>query len=351
MKLRELTLGDKDQFNQFVAGQTGGSFLQSWIWGGWQEQLGRPVFRFFLLADSGEVIGSLQVVKSPLPLGRFYIYAPYGPVVENGFQFSTADFQFLVQELRQRFGGAVFLRLEPKQKLPGFEMFGKKSLNIQPGKTLVVDLTPAAQELLAHMHPKTRYNIRLAQKHGVEVSSDLAVVPGHGLYFGEALDLIMQTAGRQEFQTFSRSYYQELLDFFGRQGTAGDLKVYVYKALLQKQLLAAAIILDFGVTRSYLFGGSSAHRREVMAPYALHWQAMQDAKAMGLKFYDFWGVETAAGDAPGFVRFKLGFGGQVAAYPGARDKAFDWRYGGYHTLRRINRTWIFVKNLSRWMKK
>ena len=67
-----------------------------------------------------------------------------------------------------------------------------------------------------------------------------------------------------------------------------------------------------------------------MAPHVLHWQAILDAKQAGQALYDFWGIETSAGNTPGFARFKLGFGGKVLEYGGAVDivnrKAEYWIY-------------------------
>lgn len=75
-----------------------------------------------------------------------------------------------------------------------------------------------------------------------------------------------------------------------------------------------------------------------MAPFLMHWQAMQDAKAAGFAQYDFWGIETSSGETPGFVRFKLGFGGNQKQFPGAYDIVCDrlW-YKIYSYARKINR--------------
>ncbi len=346
MKLVELTSSDKEQYNRFVASQQAGSFLQAWEWGEWQVRLGRTVSRFKISDDSGNQAGSIQLIKMPLPFGKYYLYAPYGPVVSGQWAVGSGQ---LLDQLKQKFPEAIFIRLEPKTSFLSTTHYPvlTKSANIQPTKTLVLDLAKTEEQLLAEMHPKTRYNIKLAQRHNVEVSCDLMVVPGYGLYLKEALDLLVQTAGRQSFQTFPRSYYEQLLNFFALHNSNGDVKLYVYKALKDKELLVTAVMVDFGGTRTYLFGGSSPHHREVMAPYALHWQAILDAKNLGLKLYDFWGIETSSGDTPGFVRFKMGFGGEELVYAGAYDISNKklW-YHGYKGLRGINRSLLHIKNFT-----
>lgn len=326
MKLIEIDQSKKDLYNQFVAGSPSGSFLQSWEWGQWQTRLGRAVYRFKVIDDSQAQIGSLQLINMPLPLGKFYLYAPYGPIISDKLKVESEK---LLHEIKQKFPKALFIRIEPKDnsiiEFLNHSIF--KSKNIQPGKTLLITLGQTEETLLANMHHKTRYNIKVAQKHGVEVQDEFAVSVGHGLYFKEALNLICETADRQGFSGYGINYYKKLVDFFALSNQSA-VKIHLYKAIYQKDLLASALMVDFGKTRTFLFGGSSASHKNVMAPYLMHWQAMRDAKALGFEIYDFWGTATSSGEIPGFVRFKLGFGGKEMEYPGAYDainKEFDYK--------------------------
>ncbi len=341
MKVAEALESEKDIYNQFVAAQESGSFLQGYEWGEWQASLGREVYRFKIVDEGEQTIGSIQLVRMPLPFGQYYLYAPYGPVFAGGknFQFPISNFQSILNEIKSKFSNAVFIRFEPKFDIslifnPKFLI---KSPNIQPGKTLIIDLAKTEEELLAEMHHKTRYNIRLAQKHGVEIQKEFVVSAGNGLFFKEAVNLITETAARQGFKTFSKSYYYKLIDFFALHHK-GEVKLHLYKAVFNKQLLSAAVMVDFGKVRTYLFGGSSREHKNIMAPYLLHFQAMLGAKGQGLEFYNFWGSETASGKTPGFVRFKFGFGGAEKAYAGAYDFVFSpGYYRIYKFLRSINR--------------
>jgi peptidoglycan pentaglycine glycine transferase (the first glycine) len=155
------------------------------------------------------------------------------------------------------------------------------------------------------------------------------------LYFDEAINLLVQTGKRQGFSSYPKSYFEKMVDYFALHHL-GDIKLHIYKSIYENKLLAGAIFIDFGKTRTFLFGGSSAENKNVMAPYLLHWQAITDAKNAGMKFYDFWGTETAKGDVPGFVRFKLGFGGVEKSYAGAYDSVIhSWRYGCYKIIRQL----------------
>lgn len=343
MQLIELLENDKQQYNQFVANSPTGSFLQSYEWGEWQSALGRQVKRVKWEGESGEILGTIQLVQMPLPLGKCYWYAPFGPLWAESDKLQVTSCKFLLEALKGKLSDAIFLRIEPKNlALDPKPLALIKSKNIQPGKTLVIDLSKSEEQLLAEMHPKTRYNIKLAQKHGVEVQKDLAITPAHGLYFKEVVEQITQTEKRQGFVGHGQMYYQGLIDFFALKSQS-EIKVSVYKALYQKQLLASAVMVDFsakggsasgGGTRTYLFGGSAEANKNVMAPYLLHFMAMTDAKAAGIKFYDFWGLQTSGGKAPGFARFKLGFGGEEKVFAGAWDLVIKpAQYRLYQALR------------------
>lgn len=346
MQLVEVKQLEKDIYNRFVIENETGSFLQSWEWGSWQETLGRKILRYWILPASpadgdigGQRIGSLQLIKMSLPMGKYYLYCPYGPIIGDGLRVTGDE---LMQELQKKFTDAIFIRIESKAFLPvtRHSSLVTKTSNIQPGKTLIIDLSKSEEELLTEMHHKTRYNIKLAKKHGVEIKDEFEISTGHGLFYEEAINLIVATAKRQGYKGYGASYYKKMIDCLMVQNR-GDLKLHIYKAIFQNQLLSAAVMLDYGKTRTFLFGGSSEFHKNVMAPYLLHFQAMLDAKTAGLMGYDFWGIETASGDTPGFVRFKLGFSNSelsIKQYAGAYDLVVSpaW-YRVYKVFRWLNR--------------
>jgi peptidoglycan pentaglycine glycine transferase (the first glycine) len=343
MNIVELSESDKSSYNQFIASQPSGSFLQSWEWGEWQKNWGdqgkkRDIYRFALV-DDGEWTMAIQLVKTNLGnRGFYYLYAPYGPVVEKNFKFQISNFKFLVQKIQKQFSDSMFIRLEPRTVLEGLGKIGKKTVNIQPGRTLLVDLKKPMEQLLREMHPKTRYNIKIAQRHEVVVEREFDLTVGHGLFFDEAIGLIVETAKRQKYYTHPRPYYEKLINFFAVNNRNGNVRVSLYKAKYQNKILSSAVMVDFGGVRTYLFGGSSMEHRNVMAPYALHSAAIQEAQEQGFLYYDFDGLETSVGKEAQFARFKEGFGGFIAEYPGAYDVIFKplW-YTMYTTLRRGNR--------------
>jgi lipid II:glycine glycyltransferase (peptidoglycan interpeptide bridge formation enzyme) len=307
----------KEIYNRAITKQNNASFLQSWEWGEFQQFLGHKVFRFSYQESEANTIHA-QFIEQTIPhLGGKYLYCPYGPF--GNFELLAK----LILEIQKQFPEYWFIRLEPRHN---YQIIGQQTTRIQPAKTLITNLTLSVEELLKQMHNKTRYNIKVAQRHNVEIF--IASTPEQ---INSALNLITDTSLRQGFLDHPKSYYHNLI-------TSQKLNLKIYTAVWQEKLLSSAIMVDYHNTRTYLFGGSSSENKNLMAPYALHWQAILDAKSANFHYYDWWGIETSTGKQPGFVRFKLGWGGSKVEYPPAQDiPNKSVHYFGYKILRKLNR--------------
>jgi peptidoglycan pentaglycine glycine transferase (the first glycine) len=330
---------NKQSYQHFVTNHPRGSFVQSWDWGDWQHALGKQVERVGILdTTTNELLLTAQVLLPTTPvIHKRYIHIPYGPLLAPDL--ATEDQALaahaLLTELRQRHTEALCIRLEPRMHVT-VAAATKKSINTLPQTTLLIDLQQSEEQLLAAMHPKTRYNIKAATRYGVTVST-VADVPEQVPVMNAAIELILSTGKRHEFKSHGREYYENMIAFFSKQWQR-TIEAIVYQAQHNGQVVASAIVIDYAGTRTHLFSGSKKLEKQVMAPYGLRWQSMLDAKAKGLTSYDFWGLETAGGKQPGFVQFKRGFGGSEAHFPGACDIVIKplW-YTVYSLARHINR--------------
>jgi lipid II:glycine glycyltransferase (peptidoglycan interpeptide bridge formation enzyme) len=329
--LREIN--DKTEWNKLREARTlpSGDFLQSWNWGEFQISLGRKVMRF-----AGDC-SLVQIIELPLPLGKKYWFCPKGPVTND--ELLTINDEF-IDELKNtsKKAGAVFLRLEPAGEGFASAFMAKRSPHdINPRATSIVDLSKSEDELLAAMHSKTRYNIRVAEKHGVTVERYVDAAP----VIDAVLGLFTETAARDKFNLHPLEYYKKQLGAFGEKKTfvpgVKSPHLLVFTAGIGGQMLAAAIIMFDKETVTYLHGASSNEMRNVMAPYALHWAIMKRAKERGYKNYDLWGIsdDSKSGWA-GITRFKRGWGGADVFAPGTFDLPVSrfW-YSVYTLVRRI----------------
>jgi peptidoglycan pentaglycine glycine transferase (the first glycine) len=338
---------DQETWNSFVATAPGGSFLQSWEWGEMQAQLGVPYWRLVLPLPEGEpegvgatLAGAALVVKRQLPWGKSWLYIPKGPLWENSkFKIQNSKLFQQIIELGHA-EKAVFIRIEP-YSIPPDEW--RKAVNdVQPRNTLMLDLTKTEEELLAEMHSKTRYNIRLAQKRGVRVrfSTDAADVD-------HFLRLSSDVHERSAFHYHPDNYYRTMLKVLGSPTLLplrGAASAEIAVAEHEGEVLAVHLLMYFGGTATYVHGASSSVKRDLMAPHLLQWESIKRAKERGYTAYDFFGVKPSEADAShswtGITRFKEGFGGQRVSYAGAYDYVLDplW-YWTYSTSRRARSLW------------
>ncbi|MDP2736163.1 MAG: peptidoglycan bridge formation glycyltransferase FemA/FemB family protein [bacterium] len=318
---------DKKQLNDFVGHQKHAQFLQSFEWGEFQKEVSGIIWRIGAVEDDGRLIASAKLVKKQLPMGRSYFYCGRGPVIGDKKQttvimnelFSTIK-ELAIEE------SVMFLRFEPVYEFQtaSFNFPISKTIDVQPNKTLILDLTKSENEILQGMHQKTRYNIRLAEKKGVKI------VEAGAERFEEFWQLLVTTGDRDEFNPHGRSYYQAMLK-------TDSSFVKLLFAEYRGKPLAGNLVVFFGDTATYIHGGSSNENREAMAPYAMQWQTIKLAKQAGYKYYDWHGIDEIKW--PGVTRFKMGFGGQTVQYPGTFDLVYDdaW-YNIYKMVRKVRRT-------------
>lgn len=316
MTIREIT--DVSIWDSFVTLSPNASFVQSFAWGEFQRTLGRKPVRLALF-DGEKCVAVIQWFLHRLPFGFTYAYAPYGPLL---FKEQKSDwltiFTEAIQQSKKFLDKPIFLLIEPRIELCNESLLVAASASlklekigsVQPQDTRVLDLSKSEEELLSAMHQKTRYNIRLAEKRGVQIVSG-------NEYLDAFISLHRETSARDKFTTHSDAHFSETLETLPKS----TCKVYV--ALFEKKVIAANMVVRFGETATYLHGASSSMNRDVMAPYLLQWRQIQDAKKDGFARYDFWGIAPSNRESSktktweGITRFKNGFGGYEVNYVGA----------------------------------
>lgn len=335
----------QEEWNNFVVAH-GGSFLQSYEWGEFQKKFGNGVTRAAVKED-GKLVLCAQIIHYILPFGKWYWYIPYGPVVGVSGAPCEEAVDFFVKHLKRAIPDhVIFIKMEPDA---GFAVSGlvalglvKSSKSIQTTETMIMDLSRSEEELLAKMKQKTRYNIKVAARHEVKIISPDAQEAIDPQVF---LALLFETADRNRFRLHPEKYYTDMMGMFlGASASAPALRYGQRLFFAQKsgKIIAAALVGFFGNRATYVHGASSDTHRNIMAPYLLHWEIMRYAKARGFLEYDFWGIATQKTHKAnrekwdGFSRFKAGFAGAVAEYPGAHDLPLNrlW-YNAYKIGRKI----------------
>jgi lipid II:glycine glycyltransferase (peptidoglycan interpeptide bridge formation enzyme) len=276
------------------------SFLQSAEWGEFQRSCGRKTRR---------VNGAL-VIRHDLALGLHYLYCPRPDMrITDSVSGITG-----VREIA-RAEKSIFLKIDPLHPLEirNTDCVMRDTRSLQPRQTVVLDLQKYEEELLAGMHEKTRYNIRLAERKGVGIRNQESGIREFEIFWR----MLRDTAARDGFHTHERMYYEKLLDT-----RSHNFSNEIFFTEYRGETIAAALINfyrpDSGEpVATYLHGASSREYKEAMAPQLLHWRVIQEAKRRGLRYYDSWGIDEKRW--PGLTRFKKGFGGDVLDYPPSVD--------------------------------
>ena len=342
--------------------------MQSFEWGEFQEVFNRKVLRFFV-KDGDGVLLSVSVFKYSLPKKKSYLYIPYGPVVKNETHLDKAQeaFSVLLSELKKtaKKSKSIFLKVEQENSPINLTnlKFKKSKKDIQARETLILNIGREEDEILKEMKQKTRYNIRLAKKRGVNIFE----VPQKDAAFSMFYGLLEKTSERNTFRLHPKKYYENMVDMFFSVSDKSNKNINdggatsvideredaarknfnftekLYFAEYEGKILATAMVGFFGKRATFLHGASSDENKNVMAPHLLHWEIIKKAKEAGVEEYDFWGIVTKNTDLKkkkawqGFSRFKEGFGGEIVEYQGAYDFAFS-------------KFWYFLYNIARKIK-
>lgn len=269
------------------------SFLQSSEWEDFQGSLGRKTWR---------AEGAL-IIRHDLPGGFNYLYCPRPQSVTSNL--------LLITEGLARKEKSIFLKIDPSVPLPVTSYRLLVTSPIQPRKTVILGLQKAEEEMLPKMHEKTRYNIRLAERRGVQITN---YQPSSTNQFNSFWRLLQETAERDGFHVHGQDHYRKLL--------AVNSPVFSNELFLAEyggEIIASAMVNFYkpSETATYLHGASSRKSKEAMAPHLLHWHIIKEAKNRGFRYYDLWGVDEKKW--PGLTRFKSGFGGETIEYPPSVD--------------------------------
>ena len=181
--------------------------------------------------------------------------------------------------------------------------------DVQPPDTVLIELSQGAEAIMAGMKAKTRYNVRLAEKKGVEIA-----VCGVD-YLSRWYAMYRETAIRDQIALHSEKYYQTLLE---QNPASTELLIAIHDG----DLLAGIIMFYTKNQAIYLYGASSNIKRNLMPAYLLQWRAINHAIARGCSSYDSFGIPPSADTGHpmhGLYQFKTGFGGEVISYPGCWD--------------------------------
>ena len=264
--MTEVTL---THWNQFLTNLPNTHLLQMGEWGELKKDFGWKPVRVI----SGNV--GVQILFRRLPLGFTIAYMPKA-VISN--ELLSNEFWREIDSACKR-NRAIFLKVEPDSWDDEIQLVSRPSFlvtsphNIQPPRTITLDIRASEEDILAKMKPKCRYNIRLAEKKGVAVRAWDDIAAFHAM--------MTVTGGRDGFGVHSKEYYQRAYELFHPKATC-ELLVAEYDG----KPLASLMVFANAKRAWYVYGASNNEERNRMPTYLLQWEAIRWAKARGCEEYD-----------------------------------------------------------------
>lgn len=301
----------------------GGNVLQCRAFGEAKSRYGWGTNYQILEAPAGS-IASLFLTRQLPGFGQLW-YAPKGPGVSSLSQLGE-----LASSVEHRAPNVFLIKIEPElQRNAGTDSDAgalcliKSARDIQlNSSTVVVDLNPTEDEILASFKQKTRYNIRLAERKGVKVEA----VEINDDTINQMYALMRATYSRAGVYTRSKDYFK---DFWQLHAAAQCGQLFF--ATFEGKVQAAAFITYLGHKALYKDGASTRDRSDLQAPYLLQWEAMRWLKNHGVTEYDLHGTPPASqledSNHPlvSLGRFKTGFNSVITEYLGTYDLPIDRR--------------------------
>lgn len=286
------------------------SLLQSKYWANFKKKYGWIVHK----------VGKVRVFEKKLPFGKSFFYIPEVSSDQHSM-FGIKELLKKIKPLAKK-RKAIFLRIEPLEEDKRIKnIFQRANLKrafeeIQPWYRQWIRLDKPEDKILKDMKSKGRYNVRLAKRKGVKIIKSESPKDIEILY-----KLYKETAMREGFPPRPKKYFINLFyELFTKRNSMFFIAMY------QGKPISALFVTFYGKIASYLYGGSSARNRNVMASYLAHWEAIKEAKKRGMEIYDMLAIAPREDEKHkhyGLRRFKQQFGGRQVNLVGGWDKVYS----------------------------
>jgi lipid II:glycine glycyltransferase (peptidoglycan interpeptide bridge formation enzyme) len=321
---------EKSTWEKFNLGSSNPSFLQSWAWGEFQQNLGRNTYRLGIFEEAN-LAGISLIYEEKAKIGSFF-YCP-GPVfLEWKKEYIKSWLEYVDKLAKEK--STAFLRIdpraikEPEKKLLKQFGFTSAPLYTQPQCTATIGLTQSEEELRHGMSASTRNNVNAAERKGVQVRQ------GEREEISIFLKLLEETAKRKTLALpVEKDYHQKQFEILEKEGL---MKLFIAES--GSQPLSAALIVNYADTAYYLHAANSLEKKNLRASYPLVWYTVLESKKFGVKTFDFWGIastEDPKDPWAGVTGFKLSFGAKKECF----ELPFDLPCSSKYQLMRTVEKW------------
>ena len=353
MITKEVTEEYKEAFNKAASHP-----LQSWEWGEFRKKAGNEIIRFAEF-EGKKLTDAIQITIHGLPSGPEALLGqrPFavGALIKGPKP--TPEMIAALKDLARQ-ENLIFIKTEPnspididchrideKNTISTIKLLERSGAVV--GRRLFtktsfwIDLGPSEEKLLKGLSAKTRYNIRVAQKHGVEVVED-----NSDAAFEKYIELTRETVRRQGFYAHTEKYHRLMWEYL-HQLPISNSQLPIARLLTARyrsEVVTCWIVFVWHDFLYYPYGASSDKYKNVMANNLMMWEAIRYGRSLKLKTFDLWGRE----EGKGFTKFKEGYSPKVVEFLGTWDLVTSplyWPYRGAEFIR-----WLLLRTKSKFVK-
>ena len=257
MRLKEVSESEKITYSKLAQHP-----LQSWEWGDFRNSYGTKTYRLGHY-NGNKLLATFELTSHPIPKTGYVILVCFrssvpSPEVLREFQdFGKAKsalcikFEPNVNKLVNGIENKNFNRSK-KYLLSNGCALGRAQF---ARYSFIIDLGKKEDDIFTNFNSKTRYNVRLASKHGVKVVEDNSPAAWDAYW-----RLTQETTQRQHFYSHNLHYHRLLWEHLKPAGMA-----HLLTATFHGEVLSTWMLFLFNDLLYYPYGAWSGKHKEVMA--------------------------------------------------------------------------------------
>lgn len=336
IKLTVSTTVHDAEWDQFILETPDGHYTQTALWGEIKKTQGWSPLRLIFKDEQG-IVGGAQLLIRKLPLFGYMGYVSKGPVCRTGdIDLNKKILQETIEVCKKQ--RVAYLAIQPPDHsyhivpiLIEMGMNESTQGDLEKPATILIDLRPDEEGILAQIKSNRRRYIRVSQKQGFAIRQGKR----------EDLDIFTQlheaTGERSRFETQSKEFFEKLWDVFEPRGYV-DLLIEEYGG----QPVAACLNIKFKKTGFYFQIGWSGEHSDKHPNEGLFWNSFLWTKLQGCEVYDMGGIDKNAAKAllnddplpeifhGSYTEYKSRYSKNIVLYPETYEKILNptlfWAY-------------------------
>lgn len=293
---------DLERYNNFVRNSSYGRPMQDISWSKVKENWTSD---YIYIEENKQIIAAMSVIGIKNPNGKYFLYAPRGPVCDFR-NYDLVDSLIKEAEVLKDKYDAFLLRMDPEVEFDEKAIYEYQKRNYevrtfgtdphsftQPRYNMILPISGMSEDdLFGSFSSATRRNIRKSYRNDIKTIEATNEKTLDNFY-----ELTKIMAERQKIGHRPKDYFKRLLDHMDGR---------IFTSYYEDQALSASLLVPYGNKVYYLYAASSNDMRNKMPNFNMIWEEIKWCRENGYNYFDFGGT-FSLDSKDGLYRFKEGF--------------------------------------------